>query len=175
MEKLIIALTRSGYLIESDEKKTFNMSIFKNRLFYQKLIFLLNEVSNELNYNYNWYRRGPYSPDLTKDLFYIDELWNQNRSFIDMINKKNAYDKSVDNTITSINKLKSSFEKDFKREWDANDLEILASLRFIDRYTYSKCRNSKTNTIEELIERKPELKDQSIDNYWDVLESSKFI
>jgi len=54
-------------------------------------------------------------------------------------------------------------------------LEILASLRFIDRYTYSKCRNSKTNTIEELIERKPELKDQSIENYWDVVESSKFI
>ncbi len=175
MEKLIVALSRLGYIIEADKKKSFNMSVFKNRLFCQKLIFLLNELSNELNYNYNWYIRGPYSPDLTKDLFYIDELWNQNRSFIDMINEKNAYNTTFDNAVSSINKLKSSFEKEFRREYDTEDLEILASLLFIDKHTFSKCRNSKTNTIKEFIERKPELKDQPISNYWDILKSSNFI
>ena len=143
--------------------------------FYQKFIFLLNELSNELNYNYNWYIRGPYSPDLTKDLFYIDELWNHNRAFISMINEKNINDKTIDNTIVNINFLKSSFKEEFNREWDATDLEILSSLLFIDKYTYAKCKNSKINTIEEFKARKPELTDKPIDNYWEILKTSEFI
>lgn len=170
-----MALIRLGYLTESNDKKSFDMSLFKNRLFYQKLIFLLNEITNEFNYNYNWYIRGPYSPDLTKDMFYINELWNQNNSFIDMIKTKNVHDKSLDTEITSINTLKSSFIKEFNREWDTNDLEILASLLFIDKHTYSKCRNSKIDTIKEFIERKPELKDRPINNYWNILKTSQFI
>jgi len=175
MEKLIVGLSRLGYLIDNDEKKTFNMRVFKNRLFYQKLIFLLNELSNELDYNYNWHIRGPYSPDLTKDLFYIDELWDHNRAFISMINKKNISDKTIDKAIVNINFLKSYFKEEFKREWDVTDLEILSSLLFIDKYTYTKCRNSKTNTIEEFKARKPELLDKPIENYWKILKTTKFI
>lgn len=175
MEKLIVGLSRLGYLIETGEKKTFNMSIFKNRLYYQKLIFFLNELSDDLNYNYNWYIRGPYSPDLTKDLFYIDELWNHNRSFIYMINKKNIHDMNINSAIDNFNTLKSSFKDVFNRDWNATDLEILSSLLFIDKHTYLKCRNSKINTIEEFNLRKPELLDKPIENYWEILNRSEII
>lgn len=175
MEKLIVGLTRLGYLIETDEKITFNMSGFENRLYYQKLIFLLNELSDELNYNYNWYIRGPYSPDLTKDLFYIDELWNHNRPFLYMINKKNSFNRTIDNAIDNLNFLKSSFNNMFNRDWEATDLEILSSLLFIDRHTYKKCRKSKINTIEEFKVRKPELLDKPIDSYWEILNKSEII
>ena len=175
MEKLIVTLTRLGCLTESDKNEPFDMNSFNNRLIYQKLIFLLNEVSVDLNYNYNWYIRGPYSPELSKELYYLDDLLQQNKSFLDLINEKFVHNKTIDTAIGNINNLESSFQETFDHDWNAKDLEILASLLFIDKYTYSECRNSKKNTLKEFENRNSELADNDIEKYWDLLKSNQFI
>ncbi|MFX1276014.1 MAG: hypothetical protein ACFFBP_15285 [Promethearchaeota archaeon] len=171
MEKLIEVLNKLGLLETSDESKLINMKEFKNRLFYQKLIFLFNEKTNELKYSFNWYKRGPYSPDLTKDLYSIDELLKQKKKFIDLVIKENIDNNTMDKAIEYIQQLKSSFKEKFNREWTSIDLEILASLEYINKYTYSNCRDSKDNTIKEFKERKPKLNNEPISDYWDLLES----
>ena len=42
---------------------------FDNRIISQKKIFLLQEMGIEIGYSYNWYIRGPYSPDLTTYIY----------------------------------------------------------------------------------------------------------
>ncbi len=42
---------------------------FDARLLSQKKIFLLQELGVDLGYSYNWYVRGPYSPNLTNYIF----------------------------------------------------------------------------------------------------------
>lgn len=42
---------------------------FDDRLLSQKKLFLLQELGVNLGYSYNWYVRGPYSPDLTTYIF----------------------------------------------------------------------------------------------------------
>lgn len=42
---------------------------FDDRLLNQKKVFLLQELGVNLGYSYNWYVRGPYSPDLTTYIF----------------------------------------------------------------------------------------------------------
>lgn len=44
----------------------FDMSSFRGRLLFQKTIQLLQSFGIDCGYRYNWYLRGPYSPDLAK-------------------------------------------------------------------------------------------------------------
>ncbi|MDR1696567.1 MAG: hypothetical protein LBR69_08100 [Endomicrobium sp.] len=47
---------------------------FVSRKRFQKIVYLLQEISSfPLSYRYNLYIYGPYSPDLTKDLFLMSE------------------------------------------------------------------------------------------------------
>jgi len=42
---------------------------FNDRMVIQKTIYLCQAAGVHLGYRYNWYLRGPYSPDLTRDAF----------------------------------------------------------------------------------------------------------
>ena len=52
----------------------FDMDTFDGRLTFQKTIQLLQSFGINLGYRYNWYLRGPYSPDLAKDGFKLKEV-----------------------------------------------------------------------------------------------------
>jgi uncharacterized protein YwgA len=55
----------------------FNISRFDDRLIAQKLVCLLDLKGIDLGYSCSLYVRGPYSPDLTQDLFeYTNEFEN---------------------------------------------------------------------------------------------------
>ncbi len=47
----------------------FNISRFDDRLIAQKVVCLLELRGIDLGYSCSLYVRGPYSPDLTKDLY----------------------------------------------------------------------------------------------------------
>jgi len=52
-----------------------DISLFDDRLIAQKIVCLLELKGLKLGYPYSIYVRGPYSPDLTKDLFeFTDEF-----------------------------------------------------------------------------------------------------
>lgn len=44
---------------------------FRARLVFQKRVYLLQQLGADLGYRYNWYLRGPYAPDLTRDAFLL--------------------------------------------------------------------------------------------------------
>lgn len=58
-----------GVLREADYP--LHMSSFGDRLRKQKLVCVLQAAGLPLGYHFSWYRRGPYSPDLARDLYAI--------------------------------------------------------------------------------------------------------
>ena len=52
----------------------FEMDTFDGRLRFQKTVQLLQSFGIDLGYYYNWYLRGPYSPELAKDGFRLQEV-----------------------------------------------------------------------------------------------------
>ena len=47
----------------------YDLEDFGARLRIQKAIYLMKATGAKLPYDFNWYLRGPYSPDLARDLF----------------------------------------------------------------------------------------------------------
>jgi len=94
-----------------------SVSDFRARLILQKRVYLLQILGADLNYRFNWYLRGPYSPDLTRDAFTL--LGRDNA----------ASEATVPHNFGDI-------IKDFKvwagsRSDDARWLEIVASLHYL--------------------------------------------
>ncbi|MGV9173441.1 MAG: hypothetical protein ACOC44_20395 [Promethearchaeia archaeon] len=175
MEKLILTLKELNFLNGADGKIKFSIDSFRDRIFYQKLFFILNELTDNLGkYRYNWYLRGPYSPDIADDLYNINDLITANYTHIDSFIESVEYSEDLRLAIEKIKNLEDTFIEEFGRPWDAIDLEILASLIFIEKYTFSECKGSEDKTLEVFRERKPELKDRHLERYLKILKSIGF-
>ena len=94
-----------------------NMNTYDHRLMLQKLVYIVQEAGIKFGYSYNWYVKGPYCTELTRDSF---EFFNHSQK----IHKT---------TLTeSENKLIESFKKYFKSDLKNDEkLELLGSLVFI--------------------------------------------
>lgn len=46
---------------------------FEKRLKMQKMVYLLEILGEDVGYGFNWYKRGPYSPDLTRDAYELQD------------------------------------------------------------------------------------------------------
>ena len=68
----MIDIYELGLLIKDIDN--FDMNDFDGRLRFQKTIQLLQSFGIDLGYHYNWYLRGPYCPDLTKDGFRLNSV-----------------------------------------------------------------------------------------------------
>ena len=68
----MIDIYELGLLIKDIDN--FDMDDFDGRLRFQKTIQLLQSFGIDLGYHYNWYLRGPYCPDLTKDGFRLNSV-----------------------------------------------------------------------------------------------------
>ena len=98
----------------------FTMKDFDGRLRFQKTVQLVQSFGINLGYNYNWYLRGPYCPDLTRDGFALKEV-------IQNIPKMSIKFRHEDNNTRYAN-----FKKFIKDKKDNADLlEIAASLCFL--------------------------------------------
>lgn len=98
----------------------FDMGTFEGRLSFQKTVQILQSFGIDLGYNYNWYLRGPYCPDLAKDGFELNNV-------IDQIPKL---------AIAFADDLIQSHYDDFKKfmadkKDDPDKLEIASSLCFL--------------------------------------------
>jgi len=56
---------------------SFGLGSFEERLLLQKRIYLLQAFRLYLGYKFSWYIHGPYSPDLTRDAYQIEPLYEQ--------------------------------------------------------------------------------------------------
>lgn len=98
-------LVRFDILDETEEH-------FKNRFKIQKYLFLARYFGLEVNYSYNIYRYGPYSPELAEDYYSLA----RNKELYDKVDKQ----------------LPASFEKskflELVKDKDTKWLEIAATL-----------------------------------------------
>jgi uncharacterized protein YwgA len=61
-------LTDSIERNNKNDSYNFN-SNFDKRLRIQKIVYLIEELTKDFNYNFSLYLRGPYSPDLAKEYY----------------------------------------------------------------------------------------------------------
>lgn len=67
-------------------KKRFDKNKYSHRLMLQKIGYITHINDKSLNYNFTWYIRGPYSPDLTKEAYEFREDETCDLSSQDRIN-----------------------------------------------------------------------------------------
>lgn len=114
---------------------------FDDRLLSQKKIFLLQELGVDIGYSYNWYVRGPYSPDLTTYIYNnLDVLREQDFS-------QYHFSDAVQQRINSVNALASVKPASLSvPSW----YELLASILYIQR------KWQKNDVFASLIKYKPQ-------------------
>lgn len=134
---------------------------FEKRLISQKKIYLLQELGLNLGYSYNWYVRGPYSPDLTAYLYNnIDVL--SGYLFGDYTLSEIAKEK-----VEIINLMADEKPLDLsKGEW----YELLASLLYIKKNWKLSRELSDT-----LLEVKPKYDRTQITKAYNALEKNGFV
>lgn len=125
------------------EKDTFD-----ERLLSQKKIFLLESLGIEIGYSYNWYIRGPYSPDLTSYIF----------ANLDMLREQDLSKYSLSENVQEKIKVVNGFAE---KKPDSLNIpawyELLASIFYIRKMW----KKDKDDTFQTLIKYKPKYtKDQ---------------
>ena len=114
---------------------------FDERLISQKKVFLLQEFGINLGYSYNWYIRGPYSPDLISYIYNkLDILSNYDFSDYSLSEKAREQ-------VEKVNKLADDCPKTLSQ---ASWYELLASLLYIAK----KWKSEDLTSI--LIKQKPQ-------------------
>jgi uncharacterized protein YwgA len=102
-----------------------DMKDFDERLRLQKTVYLLWANGISLGYGFNWYVRGPYSPQLASDGYALsDELFEES---------KNITLNNEESIIESLNKFKEILGDKID---DSLYLEILASLHYIKKVAF---------------------------------------
>jgi uncharacterized protein YwgA len=127
-----------------------SIETFQERKRNQKLAYLLQQVGAvKLGYDFSWYIRGPYSPQLTHDLYAQREF------------SKTVVPLSDDEKIGVVNLKK--FLRDYVESPDA--LELLISLHFL-RALGKQCGKAQEEVMSTLREKKPFFSAEEIERAW---------
>jgi uncharacterized protein YwgA len=113
-----------------------DMESFDNRIKLQKLIYILSFYGVQFNYNFTWWKYGPYSPKLTDDGYAVDE-----REIII----------PTDHELKIAEKLKKG--KEIIK--DSRKAELVASYLYLEQHIHN--RSSDDEIVGELMIRKPYL------------------
>lgn len=132
------------------------LTTFDDRLTVQKSIYLIEELGLNLGYRFSWYLRGPYSPELTRDAFEVNEVESPVAEQAKLF-KLGRHSKNV---LTKFKALADDLRPrdDMRgRQVDrAKWLEMLASVHYLARY--SGVGNDFERLFNELTNRKPDLR-----------------
>jgi uncharacterized protein YwgA len=131
-----------------------SISSFTDRKRMQKLAYLIEAFDIRLGYNFNWYLYGPYSPQLTKDLY---ERHGSSLAGHDL----EGWEKE------RLRKLASFLGRDIL---SADRLELLVSLQNIRRIG-RKHGADEGDVLALLKQKKPFFSDTEIEEAWHKLET----
>lgn len=139
-------INRQGLLkLVCDQFSNLNVQSFQTRILLQKTIFILQEIGLNLGYDYNWYLRGPYSPQLTADAF---EIQNDVALFQEEAGKY----KLTDTATSVIARVHAIIGEKIN---DDTFMELVASLVFLSKYY----RRNDEDLIVLLKNKKPKFND----------------
>lgn len=131
--------------------KNFDVSEFSDRLKVQKFVYILQNRGINLGYLFNFYLYGPYSTDLTRTAFQIEDYASKSKAkFVrPEIEKKFA---------DVLSKLQTHKE-------DIRWLEGASSILFLAEMNYSK-----DEIYQQLANKKVPFKNDDIDLIWQELQ-----
>ncbi|MCH8905983.1 MAG: hypothetical protein IH840_02750 [Candidatus Heimdallarchaeota archaeon] len=142
--QLYLALTKLG--IEP------TMESLPDRKRIQKLVYLLKIVGIDFGFEYNWHIHGPYSPQVTKNMFDIFE-----RNFRIDYSIKLGGDREH-----KINSLRTRLGKLI---YSVDELELITSMIFLKK-TIGVKKGFKREVSSLLRLKKPHFKDTHVKNRW---------
>jgi hypothetical protein len=120
----------------------------EDRIAIQKAVYIGQKAGVDLAYSYGWYVHGPYSPELTKDYFALDN---------DLALGDNEYENYdlLDDMSTALERVRPILDPPSEAELSRTEwLELVASVLFLlDK------NNSKAMVEKEIKEKKPHLCD----------------
>lgn len=124
-------------------KEEFTYEDFDDRMEMQKAVYLLEEMGVAIgNYDFMWYKHGPYSQRLQDDMYEINKMRFAEISF-------------SDDTKIAIQKLRAAINANgeySRAAW----VECLASIHYLQENIFSQ-NMDEDNIIRELMKRKNHL------------------
>lgn len=156
------------YALISDMAKRLNKtSSLIGKTVLQDMMYILKDIFKvPCQYRYSLYSYGPYSDDLTNDLDYVDFLKGVTVSWE---NSKGEYHISPGVKCDHIRQKAQNFLDDYETETSkavdefgnktANELEMIATIVYIDRYSKN---NEETLSLDQIIERAEGMKPKYI-------------
>jgi uncharacterized protein YwgA len=124
------------------------METFPDRLRLQKIVWLMQKFGVRLGFTYSWYLHGPYSPELTRNLYEIVQSGIL------------PYESIGDRDLARIESLRKVLGADIT---SCDKLELLASIDFLKHNVRSI---SKEDAEHFLKETKPYFSDQLVQECW---------
>ncbi len=118
-----------------------NMSAFNDRLRLQKIVYLLQQFGLQTHWGFNWYVRGPYSPELAHEAF--------ERGGLDF--------HGVELTERDKHAINVFREKMDAREISPIELETAAAILFIRKHTSDPKTMTESELVAQVLEEKPHL------------------
>ena len=135
-----------------------DMESFSNRKRIQKIVYLLRQFGADLDFSYNWYIHGPYSPELTKVLFNPSDD-NQGETRVSITKSE----------LQVINNARNFLGQDF---YSVDSLELIVSLIYLLRNGAENRIDSKEKIIVYLREKKPHFTTEQVEDAWTKIEKS---
>jgi uncharacterized protein YwgA len=126
------------------------LETFPERKLLQKLVYLLQKSGVDLQFCYNWYLHGPYSPDLTRILYEMTESCSSSPTELNSLE------------VDRINRLKSFLGEDIR---SPDTLELLVSIHYL-RDRARALGASDEDVIEAIKKTKPYFTDEEIRQCW---------
>ena len=151
MMKMEGGMFRGGFMKEWELiggllRRIGNYNVFKyeNRIAVQKLTYILQYgFGDNLGYHFNWYVHGPYSPQLAKDFYKLEDTNNVSAIGYKSRETENRFEKFV--------------QLIGEDKYDINLLEIVASMIYVVQTEKIK---DKSHILERVKELKPYFNDE---------------
>lgn len=139
-----------------------NLSVesFEDRLLIQKKIYCAQILGVDYGYRYNWYLRGPYSPDLTSAVFEtIKEGQEQLEGY--------ELNERITKVLSTVNELACHKNRGYLSVIDW--YELLASIHFLKANASWVKPKDESSICHALLSEKPKYKKEDFDAAWSVL------
>ena len=143
-------------LVMDEANIPLELDSFPKRFAIQKKLYLLQLTGLDLGYRYSWYLKGPYSTDLTRDAFLLQEE-------IDAQDKEFEEYKLTEEAKKKANFANQIWQNPHQTDINNNDwLELLASLHYLKHLAYWRGKKQPVfnDVFPRLITTKPHFSDK---------------
>ena len=131
------------------------LNSFSDRIRIQKLVYLLKQYDTDLQFGYNWYVHGPYSPQLTRTLF--DPASDASREQLGKTEME------------YLNDVRNFLKEDM---YSPDALELIVSLIYVAKNGETSGLGTKKAITEFILNEKPQFARAQVDEAWDRIASS---